>query len=123
VNLENFVEQSLIQIMSGVAKAQQATKLEGKHHSESDVINPRFMPGADFSPKDRYYFTIDRNVVQFVDFDVAVTSETGSNIRGGASIKVLGIGVGTDAGINDKLSAVSRLKFQVPIIFPRSQGE
>jgi hypothetical protein len=123
VDLEQFVEQSLIQIIAGVGKAQNSTRLAGKHHSEADVVNPRFMAGADMSPKGRDYFTVDRNIVQFVDFDVAVSSETGSNLKGDASIKVLGFGIGTQAGSEKATSAVSRIKFQVPIVLPRAKGD
>ena len=51
MDLEQFVETTLRQIISGVKKAQEATRIPGKHASEADVINPSAMYSADPAPK------------------------------------------------------------------------
>jgi hypothetical protein len=123
VNLEEFVETSLRQIIAGVKKAQQATSLPGKHPSAADVINPAAMYGADPAPKGKYFATVERNLVHFVDFDVAVTTDSMSEAKAGLSLKVAGIGIGGGGGVSDKDSVVSRIKFQVPIVLPQSTDE
>ena len=54
MNLEEFIETSLKQIISGVSKAQEATRIGGKPVSDADVINPPLMYSADYAPKGKY---------------------------------------------------------------------
>lgn len=123
MNLEEFVETSLKQVISGVKRAQEATKLPGKHALEADVINPTIMYSADNAPKDKYFATRDKNLVHFVDFDVAVTTDSTTEAKGGGALKIAGIGVEGGGGAVDRDSTVSRIKFQVPIVLPRSIDE
>jgi len=53
-----------------------------------------------------------------VDFDVAVTTDALTDAKGGASIKIAGMGVGGGGGASDRDTVVSRIKFQVPIVLP-----
>ena len=69
MNLEEFVDTSLRQIIAGVKKAQEGTRLPGKHPSNADVVNPKIMYDADPAPKGKYFATVDRNLLHFVDFD------------------------------------------------------
>lgn len=123
MNVEEFVDTSLRQIIAGVKKAQEVTRLPDKHPSEADVVNPKLMYGADPAPKGKYFATNDRNLVHFVDFDVAVTTDSTSEGKAGLSLKVAGIGLGVGGGGSDRDSVVSRIKFQVPIVLPRSRDE
>jgi len=120
MNLEDFVDSSLRQIISGVKKAQEATRLPGKHPTEADVVNPAVMYNADPAPKGKYFATVGRNIVHFVDFDVAVTTDSTSEAKADLSLKVVGIGIGGGGGVSDTDSVVSRIKFQVPIVLPQS---
>ena len=120
MNLEDFVDSSLRQIISGVKKAQEATRLPGKHPTEADVVNPPVMYNADPAPKGKYFATVGRNIVHFVDFDVAVTTDSTSEAKADLSLKVVGIGIGGGGGVSDTDSVVSRIKFQVPIVLPQS---
>ena len=120
MNLEEFVDSSLRQIISGVKKAQEATRLPGKHPTEVDVVNPAVMYDANPAPKGKYFATVGRNLVHFVDFDVAVTADSTSEAKAGLSVKVVGIGIGGGGGVSDRDSVVSRIKFQVPIVLPQS---
>ena len=72
MNLEEFVKITLEQIISGVKKAQESTKLQNKHPSAADLVNPAIMYSADSAPKGKYFATVQRNLVHFVEFDVAV---------------------------------------------------
>ncbi len=123
MNLEEFVDTSLRQIIAGVKMAQQATRLPGKHPSEADVVNPAVMYNADAGPKGKYFATVGRNLVHFIDFDVAVTTDSTSEAKAGLSLKVAGIGIGGGGGVSDRDSVVSRIKFQVPIVLPQSMDE
>jgi len=120
MKLDEFVETSLIEIIEGVKKAQKATKESNKTGIEVNHINPDVMYSADSAPKGKFYATSDRNLVHFVDFDVAVTVDTGTAVKGGAGLRVAGIGVGADVQESSQNIVVSRIKFQVPIILPKS---
>lgn len=120
MNLEDFVEASLKQIITGVRKAQEATRLPGKHTTEADLINPALMYGADSAPKGKHYATVGRNLVHFVEFDVAVTTDSSSGAKGGLSLKVAGIGFDGGTTGTDRNTAVSRIRFEVPLMLPRT---
>ncbi len=118
MNLQQFVESSLKEIITGVSRAQEHCATL----SSEALINPPVMYGADDGPKGKHYATRgDWNLVQFVEFDVAVTADTASETKGGGGIKVYGL-LSADGGASvvDKSSVVSRLKFTVPLALPKS---
>jgi hypothetical protein len=121
MNLEEFVEASLRQIIDGVRKAQEATRIEGKHPSDADLVNPKVMYSADSAPKGKHFATQGRNLVHFVSFDVAVTSDSAADAKGGFSIKVAGIGFNAGGGGSERDTVVSRIKFEVPLALPQSR--
>ncbi len=53
--------------------------------------------------------------VEFVEFDIAVTAEETAGAEAG--VKVLGLSIAGDLG--GKSGTVSRVKFRVPIEWPR----
>ena len=120
MNLEEFVQATLCQIIGGVRKAQEETRLPDRHHSEADLINPRVMYSADNAPKEKYFARVDRNLIHFVSFDVAVTSEQSTQGNGGFSIKVAGLGLNASASGTDRDTVVSRVKFEIPLAYPQS---
>ncbi len=122
MNLEEFTETTLTQIISGVKKAQKTTMLKEKHISEADVINPQVMYNADSAPQGKYYITMGGDLVHFVDFDVAVTTDSSTDTKGGLSIKIASIGVEGGKGVTDRDTVISRIKFQVPVILPKSKA-
>jgi hypothetical protein len=61
------------------------------------------------------------NLVHFVQFDVAVTTEGTDAVSGGVKIRVLGIGAGTEGSMANRETVASRVKFEVPITLPRSE--
>lgn len=123
MDIAEFVEAVLRQIIDGVSRAQDSTRLPGKHVSEADIINPAIMYSADGAPKGKYYATQGRNLVHFVEFDIAVTTEATDAVSGGGKIRVLGIGAGAEGSIASKETIASRVKFEVPITLPRSSDD
>ena len=119
MNLEEFIKVSLEQIVSGVSRAQDNTKIDSKNPAKANLINPKVMNNADSAPKGKYFTTQERNLVHFVDFDVAVSAENQIGGEGGFKLSVAGI---TDVKMggsgSSSESVVSRIKFQVPIQFP-----
>ncbi len=121
MDISDFVEQSLIQIINGVARAQKVAPRYEYDGRDGDTVNPRVMDRADYAPKGKYYSSVQGDLVQFVGFDIAVTVESGSEAKGSGGLKVLGIG-GAEAGgrLTESTSSVSRIRFEVPIALPHS---
>lgn len=107
MELDKFVSKTLSMISKGVAEAQNECLKYGvivndapnSMHRETGVY------GSNFS------------ILQKVEFDVAITTEDSSNGEG--KISVLGIGVG--GGTQSKDTYSSRIKFNVPVSFPKHE--
>jgi len=98
MELQNFIEETLKQIVSGVRGAQEsAIELGAK-------INPR-----------------GGSVVEMrnVHFDVAVSTSEGTETKGGISVFVGPVGsVGSQDQSDVASSSISRIKFSVPVKLP-----
>ena len=90
MNLKDFIQQSLTDIIEGVKEAQDNLR-------DGTVVG------------------MHQDADQDIAFDVAVTTVKGAS--GGAKVTVLGSGVGGEA--STEKTAVSRLKFTVPVSLPR----
>ena len=97
MELRDFVAETLKQIIDGVKLAQEHAKDAGA------AINPP-------SPAHR--------APQFIEFDVAVTTTEGDQIKGGAGVFVGPVGLGTQAQSEATSSAVNRIKFSIPLLLP-----
>ena len=95
MKLEEFVTETLSQIVGGVKKAQDITK------NKNAVIAP-------------YQFTDGK-----VDFDVAVTVIDGKEANGKASISVWSIGAGLSGKLESSTSTVSHIKFSINMKLPQ----
>ena len=47
-----------------------------------------------------------------------VTVNEGSDAKGGAGIFVGPVGIGTQAGVSESESTISRIKFQIAVFYP-----
>jgi hypothetical protein len=95
MNLEDFISETLSQIVSGVKKAQEATK------NKDAIIVPYHSTGGN------------------VDFDVAVTVVDGKETSGKAGISVWSIGAGLSGKLESSTSTASRIKFSIAIELPK----
>ena len=67
--------------------------------------------------------TTGNALIMLVDFDVAVTTSEGAEGKAGAGLFVAGIGLGAKGGVTAENSAISRVKFQVPVTLPKMRPE
>lgn len=112
VDLEDFIAQTLSQIMRGVRTAQHST--EGNARTEMmAVINPAEQVG---DPRH-----VDGRPIDTVDFDVAVTTTVSQDGETMGGIKVLGIGIGGSSKEEQSHTSVSRIKFSVPAFLPTQE--
>jgi hypothetical protein len=112
IKLEDFVSETLKEIVNGVAAAQlhAATK--------KARVSPA---GLSFRTDQGVVKLWDREtgqIAQEVHFDVAVTATEGTETKGGIGIFVGALGLGSQGQSEREKSIVSRISFDVPIILP-----
>lgn len=103
MELEEFIEATLKQVISGIKKAQES--------NDGENVNARF-PG-----KDSGGALIDageHGMFTRIDFDVAVSGE--NSAKGGINLKVFGVGVNGDG--EKKVGVANRISFSVPVRIP-----
>lgn len=105
MELEEFVKESIVQILSGVKKAQECTGELG--HS---IVNPHDI---------RY--RVGEYPIHLVEFDVAIVAVNSDKKGGKAGIGVVGINAGGGIETTESTSTVSRLKFQIPVSYPTNK--
>jgi hypothetical protein len=118
MNLQNFVTESIVQIVRGIEAASDAL------HGSTAVVSPKNIKPSDtqrdylFGYVEPHSQGMERIAVQRLDFDVAVYAEEGTETRGGIGVVVGMIGLGSQGKSEASHSSESRIKFAVPIILP-----
>ncbi|MBI9078334.1 MAG: hypothetical protein JEY79_01180 [Pseudodesulfovibrio sp.] len=112
MNLKAFVAESLKEIVLGIREAQEGVK-------ETDAkIAPliKHIPGEESAS----YWAIDgtHEGFQTVTFDVAVTVQESTGQKGEASIRIPYFSMGGDLEASQENGTVSRVKFELPIVWP-----
>jgi hypothetical protein len=105
MNLQEFVQDSLKQIMAGVSEAgKDDTRIAPRMHvDEKDAMTLR---------------TTAYRPVFLIEFDVAVTVADTSATGGKAGITVLSVAtLGGEKSKTTETTSVSRIKFSVPVSF------
>lgn len=103
MNVEEFVSESLMQIIQGIKKAQAG--------SDGANINARFVGGETGG---NIIHAQEYGVFTRVDFDIAVTAETAGKAGAGVKIWV----VGAEGAAEHKAGTASRISFSVPVRLP-----
>ncbi len=101
MKLQEFVNETLREIITGVKEAQEYAKDNNATVNASPAIG---------------------TPIKEVEFDVAVTSTEGSEAQAGTGIFVAGLGLGAKGKLDTSNSSVTRIKFSIPVCFPR-QGQ
>lgn len=111
MKLEEFVAETLKQIINGVVEAQEFAKDKG-----AVVVPKGLMNFSTNSPN--YADKYRENPAQVIEFDVAVTTTEKNETSGkaGVFVSILKAGVEGKDGIEN--STNSRLKFYIPINLP-----
>lgn len=115
--LEEFVSETLKQIMSGVKAAQEPITEMGATVNPLGIIDPR---STDSRPKQP--FVPQKGILHSVDFDVALTVAKGKKAKGGFAVVVAGfLGGGAHAQTEKSERIVSRVRFSVPVTYPPAE--
>lgn len=112
VELKQFISQALADIVQGVLDAQQVLGANGKY------INPELSTQQGTHEKHGKLVSIQGQLVQTVEFDVAVTATEGTGTKGGIGVVAGVFALGSQGQSSEEISAISRIKFSVPITLP-----
>jgi len=105
MDLESFIAETLRQIITGIKAAQRHEDCKGAR------INPEKWPAIASGYKEMHV----------IEFDVALTVSAGTEKQGKGNIGVASIlGIGGQASSTSTNSSVSRIKFEIPVVLPKS---
>lgn len=111
MNLEEFVAESLTQIVNGIVKAQAGVS------DTPALINPHMRSTSG-------EHTIGEaegrggQPVSYVAFDVAVTTTKATGTKSGIGILVGSIGLGSQGKTDKSKGSESRIQFKIPVLLP-----
>jgi len=106
-SLDEFIAQTIDLIYKGVG---QARKVYG-----NDVAP---IPDPEITATEGAEFVVNRQAIQSIDFDVAVTVASSKGTSKGAGILIAAVGAGVNSKNNNENSATSRIRFTIPLRFP-----
>jgi hypothetical protein len=122
VELQQFVSETLNQILNGVSDAQHANNHRSiqinpvlTHYT--NPTHPEYIGEKYKLPAD-IIVSRDGNLVIMVDFDVAITVTEGTGTRGGIGVFVGAVGLGSQGQSTQTNASESRVKFRVPVTWP-----
>ena len=115
IELRAFVTSCLEQIIGAVSDAQ--ANVIGKERGA--VVNPYMGTHG----KKMAEGTISGGdwIAQMVDFDIAVTAQEGAGSKATVGVFAGAFGAGTQGTLTHETTTVSRIKFSVPVVLPRTE--
>lgn len=123
MELKTFIRDAIVSIVEGVREAQESVVNSQPEHPSSAMV----VPFQHEHGKGGQHLTdsIYHRLIQMVEFDVAVTAQSGTEggVRGG--IKIFGgvLQLGGEKKESSGQTAVSRLRFSVPVVLPSQVDE
>jgi hypothetical protein len=115
MDLEEFVAQSLAQIVAGVGRAQKEVEASGAS------VNPQLNTTHSEMGRQGFLWSRSGGPVQIVQFDVALTIVEGAGTKGGIGVFAGAINLGSSGQSSNESRSVSHLKFAVPLALPHAQ--
>jgi hypothetical protein len=112
MQLEQFLSETLQQILRGISDAQSSAASFG------GVINPGLDP-LHAGPIEGFIRTGGGLLVQIVSFDIALTATESTGTRGGVGVVTGMFNLGSAGNSQDSSGTVSRVQFSVPVSLPQ----
>lgn len=115
--LAEFILETVTQIAAGVAAAQEPFQaLGGQVNPIGSIPNLESMAQIRI-PNGRSGY------VQTIDFDIAVTRQSGEAGSAGAGVHVVGLSIGGKRDATANETNISRIRFSLPIVLPGQPNE
>lgn len=131
MDLKEFIKESLIAIIGGIADAQKEVQKNGGEINppvdarENPTTTKPLMTTSKLPPSQRLYTSDPRTLINLVEFDVAVTTTEEKGSQGGAAAGIKVMAISASVGGGKQLSArsqeASRIKFSIPIALPATE--
>jgi hypothetical protein len=112
MDLKDFIQTAVSQIVEGMVGAQAAAAAHGA------TLNPALEPSGKGNTSTAGHAAAAARVSN-IAFDVAVTAVDGAGALGGATLHVAGAG----ADVHAKGEQVTRLQFSLPIALPEARAK
>lgn len=112
MELEEFIKNTLLQVTKGVKEAQEEVKKYGA------VVNPRIVEESSHAEIDGSYHTVHE-----ILFEVGLTESTDGSNKKGIGVLLGGFKIGFDESDSKNISAVTNIKFTIPIVYPEDAVE
>jgi hypothetical protein len=109
MKLDEFITQTINQIIDGVAKSQEHAKEANAYVNAPIIIDANRV-------YDYYQNSLPQP--QIIEFDIAITTTESKGLKGGAGIFVASFGVGYQGEKSLSGMEVSRIKFSIPVVLP-----
>ena len=103
MELKEFVERALVEIVEGVAAAATVVATKGGAVALREQDDRR---------------CYDQKLGQIVEFDIALTSADSSGTKGGIGVFLGGFTMGGTGEKRSDVSSLTRVKFTVPLLLP-----
>ncbi|WP_028486520.1 hypothetical protein [Thiomicrorhabdus chilensis] len=119
MELKEFITESLVQIAEGIDEA------NSKLGSSEAFVNPNAVQA--YSKEAKAYGRVSENykedlpLVELIEFDVAIQAESGEKTGGGLKISIASIGLDANGSTTDSHSSESRIKFNIPMVYPHGK--
>jgi hypothetical protein len=117
MKLDEFIFESIKQVIDGVEKAQDYAQSKGAKVTGENLGWVGAKNGAGIV----YYDNSSGEVVKMIDFDVAVTTKEGDKTKAGAGLFVGPFNFGASGQSDTENGSTSRLKFSVPLHLPKQK--
>lgn len=114
MDLEDYIAETIRQIVSGVSKAQSLTSEHGAVVNPNMRSNPTINSALGIIPLGTGVYA------QLVHFDVALTVKKGTGTKGGIGVASGIVNLGSAGQSSSEDTAVNHVKFSIPLALPPS---
>ena len=116
MKLEDFISESISQIINGVKKAQIHAEQNGAIVNSASFQRTK---SVGESYRDEY----SNRPVQVIEFDIAITSKEEGKTSGKVGVFVTVFGAGISGSESSESFASNRIKFAVPVLLPHQKNK
>lgn len=117
MNLKDFVSESIVEIVEGLVDAQ--SRIESNDAKVVPDVKNVFTQSQTGGTNLAIGWDKQGNLIHSIEFDIAVTANEGTETKGGIGVVAGVFALGSQGKSQESNQSISRLKFRVPISFPR----
>jgi hypothetical protein len=115
MDLKQFVEETLSQLIDGVTGAKELARKNGA------VINPQTLEFVSDSGQSDMWCEKTGRISSRISFDVAVTVSEAGSASGGAKVSLVPFKIGGEGKADWANQNVSRISFAIQVLLPTSE--